>query len=247
MTGKSNPSTIELYARSLIFWVVSVPWMLLIVTSVLLLFFMPVNVRYAVASQWAKGEIKLLKWICNIDYQIKGLENLPDGAAIILSNHQSTWETLAFQKIFPQQLWVLKKELLKVPFFGWGLALCEPIAIDRSAGRKAMDQLVDQGQDRLSQGRWVIIFPEGTRTPPGKKVRYKLGGSVLASKVDFPIVPVAHNAGEYWPRHSLVKHPGTITISIGPVVRGYGREPEDINKEVEVWIRGELESISGSS
>jgi len=169
------PYKFFLAIRSIVFWILSIAWLIFTVSLELLAFAFPVKVRYFFGSMWAKGTITLSKWICGLSYKIEGIENLPDGAAIVLSNHQSTWETLVYQKILPPQLWVVKKELLKVPIFGWGLALCEPIAIDRKAGRKAMDQLVDQGKQKLDQGRWIIIFPEGTRTAPGEKAKYKIG------------------------------------------------------------------------
>ena len=233
-----------LMIRSIIFWVLSILWLSCTVTMEILTFAFPVQVRYFFGSMWAKGTITLARLVCGLKYKIEGLENLPDGAAIVLSNHQSTWETLVYQKILPPQLWVVKKELLKVPIFGWGLALCEPIAIDRAAGRKAMSQLVEQGRQKLDQGRWIIIFPEGTRTSPGEIAKYRIGGAMLASKVDYPIVPIATNAGEYWPKHSLIKWPGTITVSIGKPIYGNGRTAQEINKEAEAWIRNRLEEIS---
>jgi 1-acyl-sn-glycerol-3-phosphate acyltransferase len=233
-----------LIGRALVFWALSIVWLILVVSAVLLAFALPVKSRYFLGSMWAKGTITLSKWICGLDYKIEGLENLPAGAAIALSNHQSTWETLVYQKILPPQLWVVKKELLSVPVFGWGLALCEPIAIDRKAGRKAMDQLLDQGVQKLAQGRWIVIFPEGTRTAPGVKAKYKIGGAMLASKVDYPIVPIATNAGEYWPKHSLIKWPGTIRVVIGKPIYGHGRSANEINQQVEAWIRNKVAEIS---
>ena len=247
MSEERIPSKPELYIRSIIFWVLSFLWLIIIVTGTLLTFPFSVHVRYSVASGWAKGTINLLRIICNVNYKVEGIENLPQGAAIVMAKHQSTWETLFLQKLLPPQLWVVKRELLHVPIFGWGLALCEPIAIDRSAGRKAIDQMLEQGKQKLEQGRWIIIFPEGTRVTPGESNRYKIGGPILASQVEYPIVPVAHNAGEYWPKHSLIKWPGTITVSIGPVINGYGKKPDDIKAEVETWIENKMEEISDPS
>lgn len=241
------PSKPELYIRSLIFWVLSTLWLGIVVPMTLLSFPFSVHVRYRVASMWAKGNIEMLRVICNVNYKVEGLENLPQGAAIVMSKHQSTWETLVYQKILPPQLWVVKRELLRVPVFGWGLALCEPIAIDRSAGRKAIEQMVEQGKQKLDQGRWIIVFPEGTRVKPGVKQKYKIGGPIMASQVEYPVVPIAHNAGEYWPRHSLIKWPGTITVSIGPVINGFGKKPEVIKEEVETWIENKMEEISDKS
>jgi 1-acyl-sn-glycerol-3-phosphate acyltransferase len=144
-----------------------------------------------------------------------GAEHIPQIPGIVLSKHQSAWETLAFQEIFPPQVWVLKKELLLVPFFGWGLAMTSPIAIDRSSKKAALKQIVSQGKDRLKKGFWIVVFPEGTRIAPGKKGRYGIGGAWLATHTGAPVVPVAHNAGRFWGRNALIKLPGTITVSIG--------------------------------
>ena len=188
--------------------------------------------------------MRFLKWFCNLDYQIKGRENIPDKASLVLSNHQSTWETLAFQDFLPNQLWVLKKELFRVPVFGWGLALMSPIAIDRSAGKKAVDQIVEQGEQKLSQGRWVILFPEGTRIAPGVDSKFKMGGFIFATRINHPVLPVAHNAGEFWPKHSFIKYPGTITVSIGEPVYANGMKAEEVKDKIESWIKQELKEIS---
>jgi 1-acyl-sn-glycerol-3-phosphate acyltransferase len=235
---------IFLLIRAIIFWALSIVWLSITVTTEILSFAFPVQVRYYFGSMWAKGTITLARLICGLKYDIEGIENIPDGAAIVMSNHQSTWETLVYQKILPPQLWVVKKELLKVPVFGWGLALCEPIAIDRKAGSKAMTQLIEQGKQKLEQGRWIIIFPEGTRTAPGVIEKYRIGGAMLASKVDYPIVPIATNAGEHWPKHSLIKWPGTIKVVIGQPIYSNGRKAGEINKQVENWIRTKVAEIS---
>lgn len=240
MSKKSTPSKPELYIRSSIFWFFHVVSLAPVVSGLLLLFWAPVNWRYAVGSTWAIMNIRFLKWFCNLDYKIKGRENIPEQASLVLSNHQSTWETLAFQDFLPNQLWVLKKELFRVPVFGWGLALLSPIAIDRSAGKKAIDQIVEQGQRKLDQGRWVIMFPEGTRIAPGVDSKYKMGGFIFATRMNHLVVPVAHNAGVYWPKHSFVKYPGTITISIGEAFNAEGMEPDKVKAKVEGWIKNEL-------
>jgi len=201
------------------------------------------HARYRVTSTWTRMILFLLENICGLRYRILGAENIPDKPSIILSKHQSAWETLAFQKIFPPQVWVLKKELLRIPFFGWGLAMTSPIAIDRSAGRSALDQVVDQGRDRLENGFCVVIFPEGTRMPPGQK-EYRIGGAWLATHAHVPIVPVAHNAGEFWARNAFIKKPGVITVSIGQPIDPTGMEPSDLNAQVENWIESEMARIS---
>ncbi len=200
--------------------------------------------RYRITSTWTRMILFLLEHICGLRYRILGTENIPATPSIILSKHQSAWETLAFQKIFPPQVWVLKKELLRIPFFGWGLAMTSPIAIDRSAGRSALDQVVEQGLDRLKQGFWVVIFPEGTRIPIGQKGKYRIGGAWLATHTNVPVVPVAHNAGEFWARNAFIKKPGTITVSIGQPIDPSGMEPNALNAQVEHWIESEMARIS---
>lgn len=200
--------------------------------------------RYRVTSSWTFIMLFLLRHLCGIRYQILGAENIPKTPSIVLSKHQSAWETLAFQKIFPPQVWVLKKELLLIPFFGWGLAMTSPIAIDRKSGKKALEQIVEQGRERLKQGFWIVIFPEGTRIPPGKRGKYRIGGAWLATHTNVPVVPVAHNAGEFWGRNSFIKMPGTITVSIGKPIDPTGMEAGELNEKVEAWIENEMLRIS---
>ena len=202
--------------------------------------------RYRITSGWAHIMLFLLRLICGIRYRVIGVEHIPAAPSIILSKHQSAWETLAFQQIFPAQVWVLKKELLRVPFFGWGLALTSPIAIDRSSRKAALKQIVEQGKDRLKQGFWIVIFPEGTRIAPGKKGKYGIGGAWLATHTGVPVVPVAHNAGEFWGRNSFLKLPGTITVSIGEPIDPAGMEPGDLNTRIESWIEAEMSIIGGA-
>lgn len=202
--------------------------------------------RYRITSGWAHIMLFLLRLICGIRYRVVGAEHIPAAPSIVLSKHQSAWETLAFQQIFPPQVWVLKKELLRVPFFGWGLALTSPIAIDRSSRKAALKQIVEQGKDRLKQGFWIIVFPEGTRIAPGKKGKYGIGGAWLATHTGAPVVPVAHNAGEFWGRNSFLKLPGTITVSIGAPIDPAHMEPGDLNASVESWIEAEMSIIGGA-
>ena len=178
--------------------------------------------------------------LCGIDYEVRGLEHLPRQPGIILAKHQSAWETLAFQVFLPPQVWVIKRELLRVPFFGWGLAMMSPIAIERSAGMKALRQTLEQGRERLAQGFWIVIFPEGHRFPPGERGPYQLGGAWLAVQTGAPVVPVAHNAGYVWPRHSFLKYPGKITVSIGHPIDPAGMRADALNKVVEDWIEAEV-------
>lgn len=211
----------------------------------LLTFPMPYIWRYRFIIQWSAFNLWWLKICCGISYQVEGLENIPQSPAIVMSKHQSTWETLAFSKIFPPQAWVLKRELFWVPFFGWGLALLQPIAINRGSGRKAMASIVTQGRDRLDKGRYVIVFPEGTRMAPGTRGRYGIGGAVLAESSGYPILPVAHNAGEFWPRRSFVKYPGIIRVVIGPAILPQGKKAEALKQSAEEWIENTMVRLNG--
>ncbi|MBI3900440.1 MAG: 1-acyl-sn-glycerol-3-phosphate acyltransferase [Gammaproteobacteria bacterium] len=202
----------------------------------LLTFPFPFPLRFYFISRWACFHVWLVRVLCGVGYRVQGREHLPSGPAIIMAKHQSAWETLAFAQIFPPQTWVLKRELLWIPLFGWALALLKPIAIDRRSGRRAMQQVVHQGRARLAEGIWITVFPEGTRVMPGQRRRWGIGGAVLASESGCLVVPVAHNAGHYWPRHGLRKRPGTIDVVIGPAIETRGKTAEQINREAEAWI-----------
>ena len=202
---------------------------------------LPFNANCRLATGWAQTNLFLLKNICGLDYQVSGLENIPDTACIIMSKHQSAWETIAFRSIFPaNQAWVLKKELMYVPIFGWALAVVSPIAINRKAGKKAARQVIDQGLEKLSLNRNIMIFPEGTRVAPGERIRYGIGGGLLAEKANVPLIPVAHNAGVFWKRRGLIKLPGTIQVVIGEAIDTSGKRSVKIMQDVEEWIESKM-------
>jgi 1-acyl-sn-glycerol-3-phosphate acyltransferase len=247
MSNEKTPSKAALYLRSSVYWFLMVATGVVIGLSTVLTFPLHVNRRYAFARSWAVLNLWLLKHICKLDYAIEGAENIPDQGVVVLSKHQSTWETMVFQVLLPQVRWVLKRELLRVPFFGWGLAMLHPIAIDRSAGHKAVAQMIEQGGPMLDKGYWVVVFPEGTRTHPGQNKRYKQGGAILAVETEHPVVLIAHNAGEFWPRHSFLKWPGTITLRIGPVVDTSGKTAEQVIEIAHDWIEGQMKEISDPS
>ncbi len=238
-----------IYLRSLLFSTGMLISMIFfsLVGIILFLLFVPFLVRYRFTTQWGRFTIWWLKTTCGVDYRIEGEENIPEGPAIVFSKHQSTWETLALQQIFPPQVWVLKRELMWLPLFGWTMATLKPIAIDRGAGRKAVEKIVEIGTRRLREGLWVVIFPEGTRVPPGKTRRYGIGGAVLAEKSGYPVVPVAHNAGEFWPRRAFLKRPGTIRVVIGPPIDSKGRSAAEINRIAREWIEHTMTRIQGAS
>ncbi|WP_293779850.1 lysophospholipid acyltransferase family protein [uncultured Oxalicibacterium sp.] len=201
--------------------------------------------RYYVTSRWNVFIVWLGKVVCGIDYRVIGRENLPDYPVILLAKHQSAWETIFLFYSMPRPLvYVLKKELLYIPLFGWALALLRMIPIDRSNGKDAFAAVARIGKQRLANGQWIIMFPEGTRTPVGSQGRYKGGGARLAVETNTPVVPIALNAGECWPRNSFIKKPGVITVSIGKPIAAEGRNPVDLMAEVENWIESEMRVIS---
>jgi 1-acyl-sn-glycerol-3-phosphate acyltransferase len=248
VTGSSAPrmpSRAALYARALLFWTGFAPSVPIWAIPLVFFFPLPHSWRYRWVQSWCRFNLWWLKVSCSLDYRIEGLDHLPaDRPLIVMSKHQSTWETIALQSFLPPVVFVLKRELLWIPFFGWGLAAMRSIAIDRGSGRRAVEQLVEQGRKRLDDGIGVVVFPEGTRTAPGQRRRYKLGGAVLASETGYPVLPVAHNSGEFWPRHSWFKWPGTIQLVIGPVIESGGRSAEQILQQTEEWIEAEVERIS---
>jgi len=200
--------------------------------------------RNQIISLWARSMLWWLALSCNIRYEIKGAENIPSKPCVILAKHQSAWETLAFQLIFPPQVYVMKRELLWIPFFGWGLAMTSPIAIKRSAGREALKQLVALGKARLASGLWVVVFPEGTRIAPGHHGKFHIGGAWLASGTKATVVPVAHNAGLHWAKNSVLKRPGVITVSIGPPIDCTSLKADAVNAQAEAWIKAETAALN---
>lgn len=233
--------------RSVIFAVIQT--VLTIFFSVVALFSLPfsAHARYRLITGYNHMVIVLARWVLGIRYVIQGAEHLPAHPAIILAKHQSAWETVAFLCLFPPVSPVIKQELLNVPFFGWAFRLLNPIAIDRSAGREALKQIVRQGREKLAAGFWVLVFPEGTRVAPGEKGRYGIGGSWLAAETSTPIVPIAHNAGEVWPKNAFIKRPGTVTISIGPAISTDGKSAAELTREVEAWIEDEMTRLPSAA
>jgi 1-acyl-sn-glycerol-3-phosphate acyltransferase len=205
---------------------------------------LPLHVRYRVTTGWPRIVLWAARVICGIRWQVKGWENLPNGPAVLLSKHQSTWETFFYISYMPKELcFVFKRELLWVPFFGWGIGLLKMIHIDRSQGRDAFESVVQQGQRKLDEGRWIIMFPEGTRIPRGRRGKYKSGGSRLAIRTAAPVIPLAVNSAACWPKRPWIKRPGLITVSIGPPIASDGLSPDQLSTEVEHWIEAEMRRI----
>lgn len=200
-------------------------------------------VRCRMASYWAHCALFWLKLTCNLRFVVRGRENIPRHPSIILSKHQSAWETIALQVIFPPQIYVMKRELLYIPILGWAWLALNSIPIDRSAGREALKKLVAHGKDRLARGLWVVIFPEGTRIAPGARSKYHIGGAWLATHTQTTVVPVAHNAGLFWRKNAFSKLPGTITLSIGKPIETTNLKTDFLNNLVEDWIEAEMSNL----
>lgn len=237
--------TILLYVRAFIFWIGFGLSLITVGLMSAFIFPFPREVCYRMLRPWCNFNVWWVKVTCGIKYKVIGEENIDlDNNGIILGNHQSTWETMFIPTIFPPISWVLKKELFKLPFFGWALSLVRPIAIDRNAGKSSVEQIKVNGKERLDQGNWVCIFPEGTRVKPGVKAKYRMGGALLAKYSGYPVYPLAHNAGEFWPRHSFIKHPGTITVVIGKPFSVENLKPDEINDKVRAWIEAKTAQMT---
>jgi len=205
---------------------------------------LPMRFRFGIIAIWRAGFMALCDHVLGLRYQVIGRENIPGTPSVVLSKHQSAWETIGLQAIFPPLVFVLKRSLLLIPFLGWSFAAVKMISIDRKAGTNALKQVEKQGCERLRAGYWVVIFPEGTRIPPGETRRFKTGGALLAVSAGVAVVPVAHNAGEFWAKNAFVKKPGLITVSIGPAIDTKGKSPEEVNARAEQWIETEMRRIS---
>ena len=212
------------------------------IAFVVMCLFVPFARRFALVRVYARSILWVLKWSCGLNYRIEG-EPLPQGCHVALWKHSSSWETFAMMVVFPRQVWVLKRELLWIPVVGLGLRVLHAIAIDRKAGHSAVAQVVEQGKSRLAEGDWIIIFPEGTRMPAGETRRYGVSGTLLASETGKLLVPVAHNAGYYWPRRGVLKKPGTVRVVIGTPVKTAGREVRLVNEEIQSWVEATVRAL----
>ena len=210
---------------------------------VIVCFFLPFPRRFVLTRAYATVVLWVLRWSCGLTYRIEGAP-LPEGSHVALWKHSSSWETMAMMVVFPRQVWVLKRELLWIPVVGLGVRQMHAIAIDRSAGHSAVAQVIEQGKARLEEGDWVMIFPEGTRMPAGVTRRYGVSGTLLAAETGRLVVPVAHNAGYYWPRRGLRKRPGVVRVVIGPPVSASGREVREVNEEIQAWVEATVKHLA---
>lgn len=213
--------------------------------SLLVAPFLNFRQRYAFVNLWTAGALWLLRHINGVHVEVRGRDNIPVGESlVVMANHQSQWETFYLQLLIAPQATVLKRELLWVPFFGWALALLDPIAIDRGKPGDALKKILRAGRARLADGTSVVIYPEGTRQPPGQVGRFNAGGAMLACQAGVRILPIAHNAGHCWPARSLLRYPGTITLEIGAPIDTAGRKAQAVSTEVENWVRSHAEALS---
>lgn len=210
-------------------------------------FWLPYSAQFAIARTWARILFWVLERLCGLKYVVEGREHIPSGNHIVMSNHTSAWETVAQFLIFPPQVWVLKRELLWIPFVGWGLKLLRPIAINRGEGHRAVNQVVDQGKARLADGLWVIIFPEGTRVVAGETRKFGVSGALLSIASGRSVVPLSHNAGAFWARRGFLKRPGTIRVVIGEPIDPAGKNPRELNAEVKQAIEAGLARIAAAA
>ena len=233
-----------LLLRSLIFQFYFYASVTIASMSIFFMWPLPFSVRSAIARNWGKSMLWVGRIVCGLDYVIEGRENIPVEPSVIMIKHTTVFETYAQLAIFPPQTWVVKRELQWIPLFGWGLAAMRPIAINRSAGHAAVTQVIEQGRKLLAHGIWITIFPEGTRVAAGQTKKYGVSGAALALDAGCPILPVAHNAGDLWPRRGLKKRPGLIRFCIGPPIEAGDRSPKEANLMVQDWIETKMKEIS---
>ena len=234
-----------LLIRSLLFIVFGATTVFIGAVLVLITFWAPKSVHWAITLGYCRLAVWAGRFFCGLDPQVEGLENLPDEPCVIMIKHTSTLETYWHVTVFPKTAWVIKREILYVPFLGWAMQLMlDPIFIDRSSGRSAVKQVIAEGKKKLSEGIWVTIFPEGTRMPPGETRKYGVSGAALARDAGCKIIPVAHNAGDYWGRRSIVKRPGAVRFVIGPPIDAGVRDPKETNLIVQDWIESKMREIS---
>ena len=233
-----------IWIRSVLFQVYFFASVCFFALMVALSFWLPYRFRFTLARTWARSMLWVGRFLCGLRYQFEGRENIPDEPSVILIKHTTVFETYAQLVVFPPQSTVLKRELQWIPIFGWGLAAMKPIAINRKAGHRSVNQVIEQGLQRLDDGIWVTVFPEGTRVPPGQTRKYGISGAALAQKAGVKIVPVAHNAGDLWARRGVRKSPGLIRFVIGPPIDASAQSPKESSVIVQTWIEDKMAEIS---
>ena len=235
------------YLRALLFYVFGFSTIVPFALAIILLFWAPHTVRWKLCVAYCRLTLWAGEFFCGMKVVVEGRENLPDEACVVMIKHTTTLETYGHVPLFPRTSWVIKREITFMPIFGWAIALAlRPIAIHRGAKSSAVKQVIQQGKERLASGTWVTVFPEGTRVPPGQTRRYGVSGAALARESNVPIVPVAHNAGDFWERREFAKRPGTVRFVIGPPISAQGRSPKETNLVVQEWIENKMREISSA-
>lgn len=234
-----------LWFRSLLFLSFGLAAVFLYAVLVVLTFWVGPGWRHGVVVNYCNLALWAGDFFCGMKVVVEGEENIPSAASVIMIKHTTTLETYGHVPFFPPTAWVVKRELIWAPIFGWAIGLVlDPIAIKRSARGNAVKQVIRKGKEKLAHGVWVTIFPEGTRMPPGETRKYGVSGAALAKAADVMIVPVAHNAGDLWRRREFIKRPGTVRFCIGPPISARGRPPRDTNLVVQEWIENKMLEIS---
>ncbi|MEY4768768.1 MAG: hypothetical protein RL637_1407 [Pseudomonadota bacterium] len=238
-------ANLRVYLGSTAFFIYSMLSLLFVSPVIIAGVIFPFEYRYRLSRAWCHSVLMMEAWCCGIHYRIEGSENIPqDRPVVVLSKHQSAWETLAFRYLLPTQTVLAKRSLLWIPLGGWAFAVLKPITIDRSQQTQALRALLEQGTQALAQGLWVVVFPEGTRTAVNQKTVFNAGGAMLACKAQVPILPLAHNAGAVWPRYSFLKYPGIIQVKIGPVIETVGQKPKQVNAQAEQWVAEAMKTMN---
>ncbi len=233
-----------IWLRSAVLIVIGFSAAIITATLLILMFWAPARWRRFVLVTFCRFALKAGDAICGMKVVVEGRENLPDTPSVIMLKHSSILETYGHVPMFPTNAWVVKRELLWVPIVGWAIGLVlNPIAIDRSKGRSAVKQVIDQGKERLASGIWVSIFPEGTRVPPGETRKYGISGAALAEEAGVPIVPVAHNARDCWPPRRFLMRPGLVRFCIGPPIDASAQPAKETTLIVRQWIEDKVREI----
>lgn len=233
-----------LIVRSALFWLLQIVNTLVMGAPVIIGGLISFRVGYFFAVCWNRINVWGLRVICGVSWKVDGKENIPSKPCVVMAKHQSTWETYFLPTLFYPGVYVAKRSLLFIPIFGWALYVLKFIMIDRKSGRSAMSQMCEQAADRLARRRWIIVFPEGTRRPVAAEPNYRIGGAMIAQNVPSDVLPVALNAGEFWPRMGFIKWPGVITVSIGPVITSEGKTANEILAQTQAWIEGRMQEIT---